>query len=181
MSPVAAQDAPQLGEAPLQDVIDAMTTEEKALLLVGMGFPMEIPGVPPTSAEDATTPEKVPGAAGRTHAIDRLGIPSLTLSDGPAGVRINPMRAFAKTDLLAPGESQTLTLLLTPRDLTSFDPERSAWVADAGTYTVGVGASSRDIRERATFDLAEVRVVEQAHSVMEPEVAIDEREAPGRP
>jgi beta-glucosidase len=87
-----AQGVPQLGEAPLQDVMDAMTTEEKAHLLVGMGFSMNIPGVPPMSPEDAKIPEKVPGAAGRTHAIVRLGIPSLTLSDGPAGVRIAPVR-----------------------------------------------------------------------------------------
>lgn len=102
----------------------------------------------------------------------------------PAGELDKPareLRAFAKTGLLAPGASQTLTLPLTPRDLTSFDPERSAWVADAGTYTVAVGASSRDLRERATFELPEARVVEGAHRVLEPEAAIDEREAPDRP
>jgi beta-glucosidase len=85
----SAQNAPQLGKASLKDVVAAMTTEEKAQLLVGMGWAFR-PGVTP-APEDAV-PEKVPGAAGRTHAIPRLGIPSLTLSDGPAGVRINPIR-----------------------------------------------------------------------------------------
>jgi beta-glucosidase len=85
----SAQNAPQLGKASLKDVVAAMTTEEKARLLVGMGWSFR-PGVTP-APEDAI-PEKVPGAAGRTHAIPRLGIPLLTLSDGPAGVRINPIR-----------------------------------------------------------------------------------------
>ncbi|MBS1524843.1 MAG: glycoside hydrolase family 3 C-terminal domain-containing protein [Bacteroidetes bacterium] len=97
---------PQLGKSPLKDVIKAMTLEEKAKLVVGMGFRM--PAAPrrrnDTSRRAANAfnlpqpdpadniPEKVPGAAGRTHAIARLGIPSITVSDGPAGVRINPIR-----------------------------------------------------------------------------------------
>ncbi|HEX3384714.1 MAG TPA: glycoside hydrolase family 3 N-terminal domain-containing protein, partial [Mucilaginibacter sp.] len=106
--------APQLGKAPLKDVIKALTLEEKAKLVVGMGFKMPamrpprqkkdtagaktIPAattpaftLPPTDPND-DIPEKVPGAAGRTHAIKRLGIPSITVSDGPAGVRIDPIR-----------------------------------------------------------------------------------------
>src|ERR1700744_820406 len=105
--PVAA--VPQFGKSPVKDVVKAMTLEEKSKLVVGMGFKM--PGMPkptakqmkegvdiggfklPPSDEDAyNIPEKVPGAAGRTHAIKRLGIPSITVSDGPAGIRIDPIR-----------------------------------------------------------------------------------------
>ncbi len=91
---MASAQAPQLGEASPDEVIDAMTTEEKASLLVGMGMnlPFAVPGLPYPSAEDRAVPERVPGAAGRTHAIERLGIPSITLADGPAGVRIAPTR-----------------------------------------------------------------------------------------
>ncbi|HMB91233.1 MAG TPA: glycoside hydrolase family 3 protein, partial [Rhodothermales bacterium] len=116
MLSTSAQDVPQLGEAPLQDVIDAMTTKEKALLLVGMGFSMNIPGVPPMSPEDAAIPEKVPGAAGRTHAIDRLGIPSLTLSDGPAGVRIEPIRESDSTQTYHATAFPVATLLASSWD-----------------------------------------------------------------
>src|SRR5436190_8431821 len=88
---------PQLGKNSVKEVVAAMTTEEKVLLLVGMGFNTDIPGLPPVSEEDRRSTEKVVGAAGRTHAIPRLGIPSLTLSDGPAGVRIEPIRKGDKS------------------------------------------------------------------------------------
>ena len=91
-SPLAQNAAPQLGKNSVKEIVASMTIEEKAKLLVGMGFTADFPGLPEPSEEFRKTPPRVPGAAGRTHAIARLGIPSLTLSDGPAGVRINPTR-----------------------------------------------------------------------------------------
>lgn len=100
---------PKLGKSSLKQVIAAMTLQEKSKLVVGMGFkmpgmpapkkgekpkPIDIGGfkLPPSDPEAYEVPEKVPGAAGRTHAIPRLGIPSITVSDGPAGLRIEPKR-----------------------------------------------------------------------------------------
>ncbi|MEM4612962.1 MAG: glycoside hydrolase family 3 protein, partial [Ignisphaera sp.] len=59
----------------IEKVIENLSIEEKIRLLVGAGFST-----------------KVPGAAGETRAIERLNIPSIVLSDGPAGVRIHPVR-----------------------------------------------------------------------------------------
>ncbi len=67
-----------------------MTLEEKAKLVVGNGFRM--PGTKPQGPTIGQTQDKVPGAAGTTFAIPRLGIPSIVVADGPAGLRIQPIR-----------------------------------------------------------------------------------------
>lgn len=81
--------APQLGKASLDDVIAAMTLEEKAHLVVGTGMEGFENG---DSAVVGETRSLVPGAAGTTYPIPRLGIPAIVLADGPAGLRINPTR-----------------------------------------------------------------------------------------
>ncbi|MBR6433159.1 MAG: glycoside hydrolase family 3 protein, partial [Bacteroides sp.] len=70
------------------DVIAAMTLEEKARLVIGTGMA----GFSGDSAVVGETHSLVPGAAGTTYRIERLGIPAVVLADGPAGLRINPTR-----------------------------------------------------------------------------------------
>ena len=79
---------PQLGKNSVDEVIGAMTLEEKARLVIGTG--ME--GTSGDSAIVGETKGLVPGAAGTTYPIPRLGIPAIVLADGPAGLRISPTR-----------------------------------------------------------------------------------------
>jgi beta-glucosidase len=82
---------PQLGRNSVAEVVNAMTLEEKAKMLVGFGFKVEgVPAnfLPPTDPADDSIKAKVAGTSGRMHGINRLGIPILTLADGPAGVHI---------------------------------------------------------------------------------------------
>jgi len=84
----ACTSTPRLGSDSIDDVINAMTREEKVHLLIGTGMNVG-------SNSDAVVGETrsiVPGAAGTTYPIPRLGIPSVVLADGPAGLRINPTR-----------------------------------------------------------------------------------------
>ncbi len=114
---VTAEDRlPQFGVDPVEDVIKAMTLEEKVNFVVGTrrgtnygpggtpGMPVRefIPGDNTTSIDDA--PEAVPGAvtafsrgrvkgaAGETYGIPRLGVPIFMFADGPAGLRISSTR-----------------------------------------------------------------------------------------
>lgn len=63
------------------------------------------------------------------------------------------LKAFAKTKLLKPGQSETLTMTIPMRDLASYDEAGSQWVADAGTYTFFVGDNVEDIKEKVTLQL----------------------------
>ena len=78
---------PQLTKDNIDEVVAAMTLEEKATLLVGSGW-----GSMTAGSMTASATALVPGAAGTTRSIERLGIPSTVLADGPAGLRISPIR-----------------------------------------------------------------------------------------
>lgn len=86
--PGCSNKIPQLGDSSIKDVISAMTLEEKARIVVGIG----IKGFTDNSPTIDETQKIIPGAAGATYGIPRLGIPSIVLADGPAGLRINPTR-----------------------------------------------------------------------------------------
>ena len=107
--------------------------------------------------------------AGREVVEVYVTAPSATMQK-PA----EELRAFGKTKTLQPDESQTLSFTLTAKDLESFDTAQSSWVAEGGSYTVKVGASSTDIKKTAKFDLPKTIVVEKVHNVLKPQVTITE-------
>ena len=96
---MSAQNAPQLRADNIDEVINAMTTEEKAQMLVGGGNS----GFVGSGAMLGHQKRIVAGAAGITVAIPRLGIPSTVLTDGPAGVHIDPTREGTKQTFYATG------------------------------------------------------------------------------
>ena len=85
----------KLTEKNIDEVIKALTLEEKAHLVVG-GRHLE--QNKDMAGEVGYTGRIIPGAAGVTYPVPRLGIPAIVVADGPAGLRISPKRE---------GDSQT--------------------------------------------------------------------------
>jgi beta-glucosidase len=83
------------------------------------------------------------------------------------------LKAFAKTRLLQPGESQEITFTLRPADLVSFDTKTSSWIADAGNYTARIGTSQKTVLS-STFKLAKDVVTEKVNKVLVPKEPINE-------
>ena len=74
----------------VDSLLAQMTHKEKVQLVIGGGWGSLFSGFNlPFCGK-----QRVPGAAGVTHAVKRLGIPSVVMADGPAGVRIKPLQKF---------------------------------------------------------------------------------------
>ncbi len=113
-----------------------------------------------------------------TNSGDKSGkeVVQLYLS-APAHELIKPMeelKGFAKTKLLQPKEKQMITFSLSAKDLASFESKKSAWMAEAGKYEIKIGASSMNIKQRKSFELAKELTVEKVHPVLMPQVQINE-------
>lgn len=85
---------------------------------------------------------------------------------GKLGKAAKSLIAFAKTKLLAPGESEVLTLTFKVNDMASYDDtgilQKSAYVLEQGDYPIYFGSSVRDVEVCYTYTVAEpFRLVQQ--------------------
>lgn len=86
------------------------------------------------------------------------------------------LKAFAKTRLLKPGESQTLKMSVPRRLLTSFDEAGSQWKGEAGTYTFCVANHVEDVRGKVALKLGEY--TEKVSNVLAPQVELKRLKRP---
>lgn len=82
--------------------------------------------------------------------------------------------AFAKTDELAPKESQELELTIDVKSLASYDDSgvtghKSCYVLESGDYKLYVGNSVRNNSEVFTYSVARIKVVEELSEAMCPD------------
>ncbi len=68
---------------------------------------------------------------------------------------------YAKTGLLDAGGKETVRILVSLKDLASFDPVTARWILEPGTYRIRAGRHSRDTRMIAGLDLSEELVLSQ--------------------
>ncbi len=104
-----------------------------------------------------------------TNTGSRAGKETLQLYVGaPDGRLEKPRRVltdFAKTENLAPGETQPLTLSADPMDYASFDESRAAYVLEPGTYTVYLGDNLSRAEKVHVFSLKEEIVLKTVSHV----------------
>lgn len=77
------------------------------------------------------------------------------------------LAAYAKTDIIEPGASQTLTISYKTSEMSSYSEEQAAYILEAGDYVVRVGNSSRNTTAAAVITLDETAVTEQLINNME--------------
>ncbi|HXI84344.1 MAG TPA: glycoside hydrolase family 3 C-terminal domain-containing protein [Verrucomicrobiae bacterium] len=65
---------------------------------------------------------------------------------------VKELKAFRKV-VLKPGQTQTVSFTLDKNAMAFYDPTKKDWVAEPGAFEILVGASSRDIRLKTSFDL----------------------------
>ncbi len=107
--------------------------------------------------------------AGKEVAQLYLSAPALKM-DKPK----QELKAFVKTEMLAPGESQTIQIIVDADQLSSFDSEVSSWIAEKGTYTLNVGSSIEDIKLSENFRLKKDLVVGKVNQSLAPKVILNE-------
>jgi beta-glucosidase len=81
------------------------------------------------------------------------------------------LRNYAKSRLLQPGETETVTMTVTTQDLASFNEKTSAWKTDAGIYTFMICSSANDVEATTT---AKVKAwTKKVNNVMKPNVKLN--------
>lgn len=92
---------------------------------------------------------------------------------GKLGKPARVLLAFAKTKVLKPGETETVTLTAAAPQLASYDDTgkvcRSAWVLEAGTYRFFLGENVRDAKDTDfTYEVERDTVLEQLKPLAAP-------------
>lgn len=99
---------------------------------------------------------------------------------GETGAEYKRLVAFAKTKLLAGGESEILALTVPLKALACYDGGRSAWVLRGGEYVLRLGNACDSTVPVCTLTLAEEAVIEQCRRLCAPVEPIDALRAPAR-
>lgn len=75
------------------------------------------------------------------------------------------LKGFAKTELLQPGESQTVNIIVNIRDLACYSEKDSAWILEPGDYILRLGNSSGNTKEAAILRISDKIICEQCKNL----------------
>lgn len=86
-----------------------------------------------------------------TGSVDGADVPQLYIEYPKSAKQpVRQLRGFDNVDIEA-GQREDVKFELRRRDISYWDVEAQKWAVAPGTYTVHVGASSRDLRLHRTF------------------------------
>ena len=125
---------------------------------------------------DATDNITFPVTVTNTGAIAGKQIVQLYVS-APAGKLAKPkkeLKTFAKTNVLQPGESQTLVLAVNKSELASFNPQRRAWIVDKGTYQFQLATAVDEIVLSASLNIPASIIVQEVIADLRPKIPLNE-------
>ncbi|KAK0389029.1 hypothetical protein NLU13_2605 [Sarocladium strictum] len=80
-----------------------------------------------------------------TGSVMDDAIPQLYLSHGGEGEPVRVLRGFERVERINPGESRTVRMELTRRDISNWDTVSQNWVVTPFEKTIWVGSSSRNL------------------------------------
>ncbi len=92
--------------------------------------------------------------------------------DGKLEKPADELVAFSKTGLLKPEKSAILKFTIESKDIASFDAETSSWLVESGSYTLKIGASSKDIKLKESISVANDLIAETVSKALVPQKKI---------
>lgn len=100
--------------------------------------------------------------------------------DGRIPKPYQELKAYAKTKLLAPGETETIEIRFATETLASYDESKAAYVMEPGDYLIRVGTHSRSTCVAAIIRLDAEAVTSQLTSLLCPDHALEIAQYPKR-
>jgi beta-glucosidase len=100
--------------------------------------------------------------------------------EAPCGTLGKPARVlagFAKTEELAPGTSEELSITIPKSAFASYDDDgrsghKSAFVLEAGSYGIYVGSDVRSAKQCGSYEESDLRIIEQLEEACAPVLAM---------
>jgi len=87
------------------------------------------------------------------------------------------LKGFAKTSVLKPSETETLTITVPLASFASYDMEEAAWIIEKGDYTVRVGNNCQDTVPGATVTIPENVITEECENCFPLDCELEELRA----
>jgi len=104
----------------------------------------------------------------------------VTAPEGKLSKPLQELKAFAKTKLLKPGESEKITLCVPTENLASYDESKAAFVMEKGDYLIRIGADSHHTTVAYVLRTDEEATLRQVRNEVKPDHEMELLRGPAR-